>query len=250
MLVVLAGAPAGMFWHMMDEEQDVGALPQGLPDEGRPVPDVRGLERRHLGTPRGPMLSPRGVRPALALVVVALIVGLAALGRGLLPGDLAGGQALPTATPSPTRPAAPATVPVAWVPAPGTVVPWLDEPVALPPAPTPVPVSPPPGMPACAATDLRAVLTRYGAAMGTAYADERVTNASPDACYLQGTPGAQVLDEKGKVVLDGMRATQPLPGRPSVMAGPPSWPEIPAPSSRRVPPPTSSSAGPTGAARG
>jgi Protein of unknown function (DUF4232) len=64
-------------------------------------------------------------------------------------------------------------------------------------------------------------MTGYGGAAGTMYTDVRVTNASRGTCYLQGTPGAQVLDGKARLVVDGTKAVGAVPGTPSVEGGDP-----------------------------
>ncbi len=91
----------------------------------------------------------------------------------------------------------------------------------MPPEPTPITITPPPGLTACAAADLTAVMTGIRYAAGTTYTLVRVTNASRGTCYLQGTPGAQVLDGKARLVVDGTKAVGAVPGRPSVEGGDP-----------------------------
>ncbi len=202
----------------MDDERIERALRAGPPDEDRYAPPALDLGDRPR-TAAATSVRPRAAVSAwLMVAALAVAVGLVALSGGLLPPILHGGPPPGGAAISPV-PASP--VATASSPALEGVVPWLDAPVAVPPWPTPITVTPPPGLAPCVATDLKGELSGWGAAAGTTYFRLHVTNASKGTCYLQGTPGAQVLDGHGQVVLDGTKAVGAVPGRPSVAGGDP-----------------------------
>ncbi len=54
---------------------------------------------------------------------------------------------------------------------------------------------------ACAASDLRAVSDRWGAAAGSRGTEILVTLASGSDCVLQGAPGARIVDSNGSEVI-------------------------------------------------
>ena len=200
----------------MDEERIERALRHGPPDEGRYTPGDLDLLVDGPSSPLRPVVRSRSALPAWLVVgAVVLVVGLAVIGRGLLPGSQLGAGSVPAVSPSPSRSEAP---PATAVPSAGTerAIPWLDQPVAVPPRPTPIAITPPPGITPCAARALTALLTRFGPAMGTTYTTMRITNTSTATCYLQGTPGAQVIDGQGRIVLDGTKATGAVPAAPGV----------------------------------
>lgn len=202
----------------MDDERIERALRAGPPDEDRYAPAELDLGDR----PRivaAPAVRPRASVPAWLIVGgAALVVGLLALSgrvpsRTLPGGPPPGGAAASAVAPSPVATRGSSAL--------AGVVPWLDAPVAVPPWPTPITITPPPGLTPCLATDLKGVLSGWGGAAGTTYFRLHLTNISGGTCYLQGTPGAQVLDGQGQVVLDGTKAVGAVPGRPSVAGGDP-----------------------------
>ncbi len=164
--------------------------------------------RRHFG------LSVRFVGATAALLVLAVV---AALLWGTLPHlNWVVPGASPTVQPSVEPSASPSP---AGTSSARSVIPWLDAPVAVPPWPTPVPATPPPGLMPCLARDLQAQVSGWGGAAGTTYFRVRITNASATACYLQGTPDAQVLDGQGRVILDGAKGAGVSPSPPFVSPG-------------------------------
>lgn len=205
----------------MDEERIERALRHGPPDEGRYMPADLDLLVDGPPSPPRPVVRSRSALPAWLVVgAVVLVVGLAVMGRGLLPGSQLGGGSVPAASPTPSGSEAP---PATAGPSAGTerAIPWLDQPVAVPPEPTPITITPPPGIMPCAARGLTALLTGFGYGMGTTYTSMRITNTSAGTCYLQGTPGAQVIDGQGRIVLDGTKATGAVPVAPGVMGADP-----------------------------
>lgn len=54
---------------------------------------------------------------------------------------------------------------------------------------------------ACAASDLRAVSDRWGAAAGSRGTSVHITLVSGPDCVLQGSPGARIIDSSGAVVI-------------------------------------------------
>jgi hypothetical protein len=75
----------------------------------------------------------------------------------------------------------------------GAAVPWLDQPVAAPPAAL---TAPPPLAPRrCSADDLHIALGATGARHGYATQEILITNHSSDACSMTGFPVTQILPE-------------------------------------------------------
>lgn len=172
----------------MDQGRIERALREGPPGEGGYVPRPLDLDQR--GSLPRPISSRAPLPAGLALAVVVVLVGLAAFGRGLVPGSgpsVFGGAAA-SASPQATPPPATATVPP-----------------ATPTAPSPTPSGP--GVRACRAADLHAAVTQWS---GSVFGTIQVTNTSGSACRLQGRPGLQLLDGLGFPVGSGSSA-QPAP---------------------------------------
>lgn len=202
----------------MDDERIERALRAGLPDEDRYAQVAVDLGDRPRSVAATSVRPRAAVSAWLMIAALAVAVGLLALSGGLLPRTLPGGPPPSGATGSPVPSSPDAT---ASSPALEGVVPCLDAPVAVPPWPTPITITPPPALAPCVATDLTGQLSGWGGAAGTTYFRLHLINVSKGTCYLHGTPGAQVLDGQGHVVLDGTKAVGAVPGRPSVAGGDP-----------------------------
>lgn len=204
----------------MDQGRIERALRDGPPGEGGYVSRSLDLDD---GGSRPRSVSTRAPLPAgLALAVVAILVGLAAFGRGLVPGSEPSvfGGAVASATPQATLPSATAAIPP-----------------ATPVTPSGTPAGA--GVRACEVGDLHAAVTRWSASvLGTI----QVTNTSGSPCQLQGRPGLQLLDGLGfpigsgpsaqsapSVAPDDPVAVLPHGGTATVVAAWTSWcgPEAP-----------------------
>jgi uncharacterized protein DUF4232 len=80
-------------------------------------------------------------------------------------------------------------------------------------APSPT-SSPPPSITACQAADITAVILGWQGAAGSRIADVEITNGSTYPCFIQGTPGLQLIDARGRVLIDS--ATAGPSGQPHI----------------------------------
>jgi hypothetical protein len=80
-------------------------------------------------------------------------------------------------------------------------------------APSPT-SSRPPSITACQAADITAVILGWQGAAGSRIADVEITNGSTYPCFIQGTPGLQLIDASGRVLIDS--ATAGPSGEPHV----------------------------------
>ena len=127
-----------------------------------------------------------------SLVVVALVVAVALVGRGGSNPDIGGlaptPTASPTATPTPSPTATPSPSP---------------SPTASPtPSPTPSPTVVPAIGP-CNPVSLAARITAWEGAAGHRIADVELTNAGTVTCTLATLAKPQLVDGHGSVLIDG-----------------------------------------------
>ncbi len=75
--------------------------------------------------------------------------------------------------------------------------------------------------PVCTSASLTAAVTGWQGAMGSQIATVRVTGASAAPCVLKGTPGLQLVDAAGHVLIDSK--AMGAAGLPHVSAGDKAW---------------------------
>ncbi len=122
----------------------------------------------------------------LGLLLPVALIGCAAQAPGPTPPPSPAVSATVSAPPAPTAsptPTAAATAVASVAPSP-TV------------APTPAPAA------LCLATQLAATVTGWEGAAGHQIASVRLVNESPIACVVQGTPGVQLVDARGVILID------------------------------------------------
>ena len=134
-------------------------------------------------------------RPLLALLLPIAIIGC---GSGA-PSSAAGAGPSQAAV-STGSPAAVATSPASAPPPTPTVRPTT--------APTAEPTAAPPV--ACHAAQLKATVKSWEGAAGHQIATLRLVNDSPGTCVIQGTPGLQLVDAHGAVLIDSATSDQPV----------------------------------------
>lgn len=182
---------------MSDERFDQDLRSVLLEDGPRDVPDdlrnrVAVIAATH------PVTADRA-RPAWRRPIALSLGGLAAavlvvviLWRFLppaLPG--VGGEQSPS-------PSVPATASLSVVPSPSL----SNVPIS---SPSPVP-SPSASVGACRAADLAGRILGWGGAAGSRIADVEVTNTSASPCVIRGTPGLELVDATGRVLIDSASA--------------------------------------------
>jgi hypothetical protein len=129
-----------------------------------------------------------------SLVVVALVIAVAVLGRPSENGDIGGivataspiATAVPTASPAPTASPTPTTSPT----------------------PTPIPTPSPTAAPTlgpCDPGSLAARITAWEGAAGHRIADVELTNAGTVTCRLATMAKPQLVDGHGSVLIDGVK---------------------------------------------
>jgi hypothetical protein len=64
----------------------------------------------------------------------------------------------------------------------------------------------PSGPIACVAADLQARILGWGGAAGTRGTDVEITNTAAHPCFVRGTPGLQLVDSTGRVLIDSAAA--------------------------------------------
>jgi hypothetical protein len=145
----------------------------------------------------------------LAAAAIVIAVGVSRLGPsqnqgvGGTPGATAPSAALPSATaPSSTQPRS--TAPSSNAPSRATESPSAPVVVA-----------------ACKGSDLSGRILDWQGAAGSRIADVEITNTSGPRCTVRGTPGLQLIDARGRVLIDS--ATAGASGRPHVASGDPSF---------------------------
>jgi hypothetical protein len=91
-----------------------------------------------------------------------------------------------------------------------------------PPSSTPSPVASSDGeVGGCLAVDLNARILAWQGAAGGRIADVRITNTTARACLIQGTPGLELVDAGGRVLIDSAAAGSR--GEPHVAASDPVY---------------------------
>ena len=146
-------------------------------------------------SPRRSNVTAGGAGATLAgasLVVVALVIAVAVLGRPSGNSDIGGvvTTASPIATASPTASPAPTASPT-------------PTPIASP-TPTPVPTAAPTLGP-CDPGSLAARITAWEGAAGHRIADVELTNAGTVTCRLATMAKPQLVDGHGSVLIDGVK---------------------------------------------
>jgi hypothetical protein len=172
--------------------------PRDVPDDLRrrvaAVPATRPVANRFAGQ------SWRHSVPAWIGAVAAVVVVLALASWWFRPTPPSGFGGAPTSSASPGQSASP----FAMTPTPSPSAPPLL------PTPTPAPSS----VGDCRATDLEGRITAWQGAAGSRIAEVQVTNSSSRACVVRGTPGLQLVDADGLVLIDS--ATAGPSGQPQV----------------------------------
>jgi len=176
---------------MSDERFDQDLRSVLMDDAPRDLPDA--LRRRVAAIPATQMIATRPFRPiwrvpvsgALRLAGLAALVALLAVGFWRFgPASQPGVGGEPSGSPS-AAPSASALVS------------------------------------ACRATDLHGQILGWGGAAGSRIADVEVTNATSRPCLMQGTPGLELVDAGGRVMIDSMTAGSA--GQPHVAPADPKF---------------------------
>jgi hypothetical protein len=81
--------------------------------------------------------------------------------------------------------------------------------------------SPSAGETACSATDLAGRILSWQGAAGSRIADVRVANTSAHSCLVRGTPGLQLVDARGRILIDSASAGPA--GQPHVASTDPTF---------------------------
>ena len=135
----------------------------------------------------------------LAAAAIVIAIGISRLGPPQ-PGGVG-------ASPGATTPSASAQSPSGPTPT------APSQPTASPSAP--------PAIAACKGSELRGRILDWQGAAGSRIADVEVTNTSDHACTVRGTPGLQLIDARGRVLIDS--ASAGASGRPNVRSVDPSF---------------------------
>ncbi len=132
----------------------------------------------------------------------AVVLGLAAMLAlaGCSGSDLPSSGATTTTSPAPPVDTGSASPLDSGVASPATPSPTPAAASSATSGPTPVPA------PACTTAELTAVVTMWQGAMGSQIASVTLTNASSATCTLRGTPGLQLVDAGGHVLIDSKSA--------------------------------------------
>lgn len=138
------------------------------------------------------------MRRRAAMLGLAAMLALAACSGNDLPSSGATTTGAPASPAEPTLGSPPASASDAASPA-GSA-PTAASPSSSAPGPTPT------AIPACTSAQLTAVVTMWEGAMGSQIASIRLTNAASAACSLRGTPGLQLVDAGGHVLIDSKAA--------------------------------------------
>ena len=149
-------------------------------------------------------------RTALVLVLLAMVVVAGCSGNVAPSSDVSS-----TLLPSTSAPVASASPSAA-----------SDSPSASPsasPTPTPTPTPRPTPVPVavCTSRMLIGKVTGWQGAMGSQIATVRLTNAATANCNLRGTPGLQLVDAGGHILIDS--TTAGASGQPHVSPGDKTW---------------------------
>jgi uncharacterized protein DUF4232 len=78
--------------------------------------------------------------------------------------------------------------------------------IGAPPSPTAPPPSSSADGPACLGADLEATIVGWQGAAGSRIADIAITNTATHSCFVRGTPGLQLVDATGRVLIDSTTA--------------------------------------------
>jgi uncharacterized protein DUF4232 len=78
---------------------------------------------------------------------------------------------------------------------------------------------------ACVAADLVGRVVGWQGAAGSRIADVEISNTTPRSCFVRGTPGLQLVDARGRVLIDS--ATAGPGGQPHVTPTDPSFELLP-----------------------
>ncbi len=213
---------------MSDERFDEDLRAVLVEEAPRAVPDdlrrrVAAIPTAHLAAGRPPGPAWRQPVPlsigVLATLVVVIAVGIWRFGPPSQPGVGPGvGSA---ASPSPTT--VPSTSPAASAnPAPSpSASPFPSSSPSPSPSRSEVPSpSPSESVGACRAIALTGQILGWGGAAGSRIADVEITNATGPTCLVRGTPGLQLVDASGRVLIDSLAAGPD--GQPHVAPGDPT----------------------------
>jgi Protein of unknown function (DUF4232) len=203
---------------MSDErfDQDLRAVldedaPRAVPDDLRRRVAAIPTNRPVVGAPIAPMWRrpvPLGIG-MLAAAAIVVAVGVSRLGPSQSQG--VGG------TPSATAPSALAPI----TSAPGTTPPSSTAPSSSASPAASASSSAPVAVAACKGSDLRGRILDWQGAAGSRIADVEITNDSGRSCTVRGTPGLQLIDARGRVLIDS--ASEGASGRPHVGSSDPSF---------------------------
>ncbi len=191
---------------MSDERFDQDLRAVLLEDAPGEVPDD--LRRRVAAVPAtypiaGRLSGPSWRHPAALWIgaAAALIVVVVAASWWFGPVAQQGVGGAPSSSPS----VAPTSSPAVALASPSTT-----------PAPSSPSRSPAPSAPvvACRAADVEGRILAWQGAAGSRIADVEVTNTSAAPCFVRGTPGLQLVDARGRVLIDS--ATAGPSGEPHV----------------------------------
>ena len=168
-----------------------------LADIVHAVPAVR--QRRDwslFGWADHPILRMAQAAAGVAMVVVVVGSGLLVLANRQ---DTSGTLPLATSSPTAVPPSGPAGVAVASNPpkAPATATPTPKAPATA---------EPPSGPVACGPTTARARITSWQGAMGQRIATVELTNTSSAACTIPARSRPQLVDGKGRILIDSAAA--------------------------------------------
>jgi hypothetical protein len=155
------------------------------------------------------------MRTRLAGCLILFLV--AACGSTVTPGTASPGAPTARETPSPVLSEVPGAS-AAVTPSPARSVPPSATPT---PRPSPTPIATPEPVGLCQASQLSARVTGWEGAAGSQIATVRVTNASPTACILRGTPEVQLVAANGAVLIDS--AADDPNGLPRIEPGAPAF---------------------------
>jgi Protein of unknown function (DUF4232) len=198
------------------EEDAPGVVPDELRRRVAAVPtiDPLGMPAAHSGW-RGPV--PVWIGTLVAVVVIVVLAGAVwRFGSDLQPSAVGGPSTAlsfqPSTAPSIAGPTTVSTAPPtrARTPEPSPSPSKGSHPPATPSA------APSAAVAACQSTDLVGRILDWQGAAGSRIADVEVTNTSSRACLVRGTPGLQLVDARGRVLIDSAAAG--ASGRPQASA--------------------------------
>jgi hypothetical protein len=167
-------------------------VPRDVPDELRrrvvAIPETHQVGRRRSG-PAWRRSIPLGIG-AMAAVVVVLVLAVQLFEPASQPGV---GGASPTSSASPSSPSA----------QPSASLLSGDVSSPSPRKPSPSPSAPVTG---CPGADLEGRILGWQGAAGSRIADIEITNMAASSCLVRGTPGLQLVDARGRVLIDSKTA--------------------------------------------